>query len=143
MEWKPKRVKYKRLHKGRIYPINYNRQTTSLTFGYYGLKVLKDARLTAKQLEASRRMISRSIRKKEKMWIRCVPNISFTTKPLGIRMGKGKGLVDEKNNWVYRLQTGKMLFEIGFMSKEKAYKLLRAAAKKLPVPSIIISRKHT
>ncbi len=140
MDWKPRRVKYKRLHKGRIYPISYQTKTTSLTFGYYGLKVLKDARLSSKQLEASRRLISRNMRKKEKFWIRCIPNISLTTKPLGIRMGKGKGLVDDKSGWVYRLQAGKILFEIGFMSNVRARKLLLSAAKKLPVPSMIISR---
>jgi large subunit ribosomal protein L16 len=140
MEWKPRKVKYKRLHKGRIYPLSYQHKNTSLKFGYYGLKILKDSRLTSKQLEASRRMISRGVRKKEKMWIRCIPNISFTRKPLGIRMGKGKGLVDERNNWIYRLQAGKVLFEVGFMSKTKAKKLLLAASKKLPVSSIIIYR---
>jgi large subunit ribosomal protein L16 len=140
MEWKPKKVKYKRLHKGKIYPLTYRKQKASLAFGHYGLKVLKNARLNAKQLEASRRILSRAIRKKEKMWIRCMPNISFTTKPLGIRMGKGKGLVDEKNNWVYRLKGGTILFEVGFMSKSKAKGFITKAAKKLPVPSVIVSR---
>jgi large subunit ribosomal protein L16 len=142
MDWKPRRVKFKRLHKGRLYPITYSKSTTKICFGYYGLKILKDARFTSKQLEASRRMISRSLRKKQKMWIRCIPNISFTTKPLGIRMGKGKGTVDDKTGWVYKLQTGKILFEVGLLKKEKAKKLLLAASKKLPVPSVIISRGH-
>lgn len=135
--WYPKETKFKKSQKGRIYPLTRKSSTAKVAFGYYGLKVLKNARLTVKQLEAARRMISKHMRKKEKIWIRCRPDRPLTAKPLQIRMGKGKGAVD---SWIYRLQGGKVLFEIGYMRPQKAITILVSAGKKLPVPFIIVHR---
>jgi large subunit ribosomal protein L16 len=95
-------------------------------------------RLSAKQLEATRRMVSRHIRKKEKIWIRAFPDIPVTTKPIQIRMGKGKGAVD---HWIHKLPVGKMILEVGYMNEAKAKAVLLGAAKKLGVPCAFVNRK--
>jgi len=84
-------------------------------------------------------MISKYIRKKEKLWIRCVPDVPITAKPIQIRMGKGKGNIDY---WVYKLKAGKILFELSRMQEEKARRILQSAANKLGLPSLIIKRKY-
>lgn len=95
-------------------------------------------RLSGKQLEATRRMVSRHIRKKEKLWIRAFPDIPVTTKPIQIRMGKGKGAVD---HWIHKLPAGKMIMEIGAMPETKAKAILLGAAKKLGVACAFVNRK--
>jgi large subunit ribosomal protein L16 len=135
--WTPNKTKFKRLQKGIIKPIEFKKTSTNIYFGYFGLKALKNGRITAKQLEAARRMISKHIRKKEKLWIRNLPDIPVTAKPNEIRMGKGKGAV---SYWVTRIKAGQILFELSRMSVQKAILILKSASKKLPIPTIFTSR---
>jgi large subunit ribosomal protein L16 len=93
MSWQPQRTKFRRLCKGVLKTVSLSHSNNELKFGWYGLQSLGSARLSGKQLEATRRMVSRHIRKKEKIWIRAFPDVPVTTKPIQIRMGKGKGAV--------------------------------------------------
>ena len=134
--WIPKKTKFKKLHKGTVNAINYKPTSTRILFGLYGIKLLKSGRLKTKQLEAARRIISRFIRKKEKVWIRSLTNIQVTAKPNEIRMGKGKGSVEE---WVLRASAGKILFELSHMPRAKAFNIFNAVAKRLPLPIALIT----
>lgn len=134
----PKNSKFKRLHKGMITSIEYKKSANRLYYGVYGLQILKNGRLTVKQLNAAKQKITRVIRKKEKLWIRGFTDIPVTQKPNEIRMGKGKGSLAY---WILRVKSGSILFELSHMSRKKAFILLRSAANKLPVPSIFV--KHT
>ena len=136
--WRPQRTKFRRLSKGVLKSISYSESNNSLRFGWYGLQSLGSARLSAKQLEATRRMVSRHIRKKEKVWIRAFPDIPVTTKPIQIRMGKGKGAVD---HWIHKLPAGKIIMEIGAMPETKAKAILMGAAKKIGVACAFVNRK--
>jgi large subunit ribosomal protein L16 len=136
--WKPQRTKFRRLCKGVLKSVSFSETNNSLKFGWYGLQSLGSARLSAKQLEATRRMVSRSIRKKEKLWIRAFPDIPVTTKPIQIRMGKGKGAVD---HWIHKLPAGKIILEIGAMPEVKAKAILMSAAKKLGVACNFVNRQ--
>ncbi len=91
IKWAPKQTKFKRLQKGTLTAIEFSPTSSHLAFGQFGLQVLKAGRLTATQLEATRRMISKFVRKKETLWLRCIPTTPITAKPAQIRMGKGKG----------------------------------------------------
>lgn len=135
----PKKLKFKKFRKGRIKNKETKKTAYTLYYGFYGLKILKNARLNAQQLEATRRMISRHIRKKEHLWIRVWPDIPVTAKPKEIRMGKGKGPVDY---WVTRLKAGKILFEWGRMPLIKAKMIFYSVAKKLPTPSVLIIKNY-
>jgi len=134
----PIRTKFKKLQKGRLQAIERKKTATSLYYGIYGLKILKYSRIDSRQLEAARRLISRDLRKHEFLWIRVLPDIPVTAKPNEIRMGKGKGAV---NYWIARLKSGQTLFELTCMLPKKAYKILMAAAKKLPVPCAFLYDK--
>jgi large subunit ribosomal protein L16 len=132
-------TKFKKLQKGHLQVTEWKRTATTLYYGVYGLKVLKPCRINSKQLEAARRLISRSLRKHEFLWIRVVPDIPITSKPNEVRMGKGKGSVDY---WAARLKSGQTIFELTCMLSKKAYVILMSAAKKLPVPcAFIFSQK--
>jgi large subunit ribosomal protein L16 len=135
---KPVRTKFKKLQKGCLKIIEWKKSATMLYYGVYGIKLLKPCRLNIKQLEAARRLISRHLTKYEFLWIRATTDIPVTAKPNEIRMGKGKGNVDY---WVARFKAGHVLFELTSMLPKKAYSILIAAAKKLPVPCIFITYK--
>jgi len=135
---KPKRTKFKKLQKGYLKMVEWKKSATRLYYGIYGIKLLKPCRLNIKQLEATRRLISRHLTKYEFLWIRSATDIPVTSKPNEVRMGKGKGNIDY---WVARFKAGHVLFELTSMLPKKAYSLLIAAAKKLPVPCVFITNK--
>ena len=131
----PKKTKYRKQFKGR------NRGVASrgaaVSFGEYGLKVIDRARLTARQLEAARRAITRHIKRGGKMWIRIFPDKPITKKPLEVRQGKGKGPVEY---WVALVQPGKILFEVEGVPEALAREAFILAAAKLPVKTIFVTR---
>ena len=131
----PQKTKFKKQQKGHLSTIERKKSAVSLYYGVFGLKILKHSRLNRKQLEATRKQISRSLRKQEKLWIRALPDIPVTSKPKEIRMGKGKGAVDY---WVIKVKAGQTLFELSAMGYKKAKLILLAAAKKLSVPCAFI-----
>jgi len=133
----PQKIKFKKQQKGHISSIERKKSASYIYYGIFGLKVLKQSRLSRKQLEATRKQISRSLRKQEKLWIRALPDIPVTSKPKEIRMGKGKGAVDY---WVIKIKAGQILFELSSVGYKKAKTLLLTAAKKLAVPCAFISQ---
>ena len=125
----PAKTKYRKALKGRIKGNTGN--GFILSNGEYGLKALSAARINSKQIEAARRVISRTLNKSGKIWIKVFPNIPVSKKPIEVRMGKGKGAVEE---WVVRVKPGKLLFEVGgSVTKEIAFEAFRKASSKLPV----------
>ena len=132
----PKKVKFRRVHRG-------NRRGMSMrgnhvAFGTYGLKAVEPGWVTARQIEASRIVISRVVRKVGKMWIRIFPDKPVTARPAETRMGKGKGALD---HWVAVVKPGRVLFEIDGVSREEAEKAFRDAGHKLPVKTKIVERR--
>ena len=130
----PKKVKWRKQRKGRIYG-NENR-STALSFGEFGLKAIESERITSRQIEAARRAISRQMRRQGKIFIRVFPDIPVSSKPAEVRMGSGKGSVEL---YVFKVRPGRILFEITGAEKEVACEALRLAANKLPVKCKIIS----
>jgi len=135
--WQPKRTKFKRLHKGVVLSCQHKLPEDSIMQGVMGLRILKRGRLTVKQLEQMRRRIVtvRKKKEKQKIWFRCIPDIPVTAKPLGIRMGKGKGGI---KSWITRVPAGKVIMQINYMTKKRVQKALYLAKKMLPVPSKIV-----
>lgn len=131
----PKRVKYRKVHRGRRKGAATSGAT--LHFGEYGLKAMETAWLTARQIEAARRAMVRYMRRGGKVWIRVFADKPVTKKPLETRQGKGKGAVD---HYVAVTRRGRMLFELGGVSEELAREGLRLAAAKLPIPCKIVTR---
>ena len=131
----PKRTKYRKQQKGR----NRGLATTGnrVSFGEYGLKATGRGQLTARQIEAARRAITRKVKRGAKIWIRIFPDKPMTKKPLEVRQGKGKGNVEY---WVARIQPGRMLYEMQGVDEELARDAFRLAAAKLPVPTSFVSR---
>lgn len=131
----PKRTKFRKQHTGR------NNGTalrgSSVSFGEYGLKSVGRGRMTARQIEAARRAISRHVKRGGKIWIRVFPDKPITKKPLEVRMGKGKGSVEY---WVAQIKPGTMLFEIEGVSEELAREAFDLAAAKLPVKTTFSAR---
>ena len=132
----PKKVKFRRVHRG-------NRRGMSMrgnfvTFGSYGLKALEPGWVTARQIESSRIVISRVVRKIGKMWIRIFPDKPVTARPAETRMGKGKGSLD---HWVALVKPGRILFEIDGVSKEEAVQAFRDAGHKLPMKTKLVERR--
>ena len=131
----PKRTKFRKQHTGR------NNGTalrgSSVSFGEYGLKSVSRGRMTARQIEAARRAISRHVKRGGKIWIRIFPDKPITKKPLEVRMGKGKGSVEY---WVAQIKPGTMLFEIEGVSEELARQAFELAAAKLPVKTTFTAR---
>ena len=124
----PKRTKYRKQQKGR----NRGLATTGhkVSFGQYGLKALGRGRITARQLEAARRALTRHVKRGGKVWIRIFPDKPITQKPLEVRQGKGKGNVEY---WVAQIKPGKMLFEMDGVSQALAKEAFQLAAAKLPI----------
>jgi len=131
----PKRTKYRKQHKGR----NTGLATTGskVSFGEYGLKAITRGRITARQIEAARRSITRHVRRGGKMWIRIFPDKPISRKPLEVRMGSGKGSVEY---WVAEIHPGTMLYELQGVSEELAREAFRLAAAKLPVQTVFAYR---
>lgn len=131
----PKRTKYRKQSKGRNRGLAANGNKVS--FGEYGLKATTRGRITARQIEAARRTITRKVKRGGKVWIRIFPDKPITTKPLEVRQGKGKGNVEY---WVSVVQPGKMLYEIEGVPEDLARDAFRLAAAKLPVKTVFASR---
>lgn len=127
----PKRTKFRKVHKGRNRGIASG---TEVSFGTYGLKAVGRCRLTARQIEAARRAMSRAVKRQGKIWIRVFPDKPITEKPLEVRMGKGKGNVEY---WVALIQPGKVLYEMDGVSEEVARNAFALAAAKLDRKSVV------
>ncbi len=131
----PKRTKYRRAFKGRIKGNAKGGYTVA--FGSFGLKALEPERVTARQIEATRRAVTREMKRQGKVWIRIFPDTPVSAKPIEVRMGKGKGSVDR---WVARVQPGRILFEIDGVPDEVALEALRLGAAKLPIKTKVVRR---
>ncbi len=131
----PKRTKYRKAHKGRIH--GNAKGGTSLNFGAYGLKAQAPGRVTARQIEAARRALTRHIKRAGRVWIRIFPDVPVSTKPAEVRMGKGKG---SPEFWVCRVKPGRVLFELDGVNSTIAREALERAAAKLPIATRIVSR---
>ncbi len=131
----PKRTKYRKQQKGR----NRGLATTGnrVSFGEYGMKAVTRGRITARQIEAARRAITRKVKRGAKIWIRIFPDKPITKKPLEVRQGKGKGNVEY---WVTRVQPGRMLYEMQGVDEELAREAFRLASAKLPVQTTFVTR---
>ncbi|MAM70072.1 MAG: 50S ribosomal protein L16 [Gammaproteobacteria bacterium] len=123
----PKRTKFRKQMKGRNRGLAH--RGSAVSFGEYGLKAMDRGRLTARQIEAARRALTRHVKRGGKIWIRVFPDKPITKKPLEVRQGKGKGSVEY---WVAQIQPGRVLFEIEGVSEEMAEEAFRLAAAKLP-----------
>jgi large subunit ribosomal protein L16 len=131
----PKRTKFRKQHKGRIH--GNAKGGTSLTFGAYGLKATSPNRITARQIEAARRTITRHIKRQGKVWIRIFPDVPVSKKPLEVRQGKGKG---SPEYWACRVKPGRIMFEMDGVSENLAREALALAAEKLPIKTKFVSR---
>ena len=131
----PKRTKYRKAFKGRIKGNAKGGYTVA--FGTFGLKALEPERVTARQIEATRRAVTREMKRQGKVWIRIFPDTPVSAKPIEVRMGKGKGSVDR---WVARVQPGRILFEIDGVPDAIALEALRLGAAKLPIRTKIVRR---
>jgi large subunit ribosomal protein L16 len=132
----PKRVKYRKAHRGRLKGQAHSGNT--LVFGNYGLQAEEAVWLTAKQIEAARRVIVRYLRRGGKMWIRVFPDKPITKKPAETRMGSGKGAPDQ---WVAVVRPGRILFEIEGIREESARQALKLAGHKLPISVRFVERE--
>ena len=124
----PARTKYRKAHKGRIH--GDAKGGTGLNFGNCGMKALEPGRITARQLEAARRAITRHIRRVGRIWIRIFPDVPVSLKPAEVRMGSGKGAPD---HWVAVVKPGRILFEMSGVPENEAVEAMRLASHKLPV----------
>ncbi|MEZ5544137.1 MAG: 50S ribosomal protein L16 [Lysobacteraceae bacterium] len=131
----PKRTKYRKTHKGRNEGLSWN--GAAVSFGEYGLKATTRGQLTARQIEAARRTISRYVKRGGKLWIRVFPDKPITKKPIEVRMGNGKGNVEF---WVAPIQPGRMLYEIEGVPEDAAREAFRLAAAKLSVQTTFVTR---
>ena len=132
----PKRTKFRKQHKGRIK--GEAKGGSDLTFGTYGLKATEPERVTARQIEAARRAMTRHMKRQGRVWIRIFPDVPVTSKPTEVRMGKGKGSVDY---WACKVKPGRIMFEIDGVNEEIAREALRLAAMKLPVKTRTVVRE--
>ena len=131
----PKRTKFRKVHKGRNRGLA--QRGSKVSFGTVGLQATGRGRITARQIEAARRAMTRHIKRGGKIWIRVFPDKPITQKPLEVRMGKGKGSVEY---WVAQIQPGKMLYEMEGVSEDVAREAFRLAAAKLPVSTRVVTR---
>ena len=131
----PKRTKFRKVQKGRNRGMAHTGNKVS--FGEYGLKATGRGRVTARQIEAARRTMTRRIKRGGKIWIRVFPDKPITEKPLEVRMGKGKGAGEY---WVAEIQPGKMLYEMEGVAEDVARDAFNLAAAKLPVPTTFVNR---
>jgi large subunit ribosomal protein L16 len=132
----PKRTKFRKAHKGRIH--GDAKGGTDLNFGSYGLKAMEPDRLTARQIEAARRAISRHVKRGGRIWIRIFPDKPISQKPAEVRMGNGKG---NPEYYVAEIQPGKVLYEINGVPEELAREAFRLASAKLPLKTTFVARQ--
>ena len=132
----PKRTKFRKMHKGRIR--GEAKGGSDLNFGTYGLKAIEPERVTARQIEAARRAMTRHMKRQGRVWIRIFPDTPVTAKPIEVRMGKGKGSVDF---WAAKVKPGRIMFEIDGVSEGVAMEALRLAAMKLPLKTRVVVRE--
>ncbi|MEO0792694.1 MAG: 50S ribosomal protein L16 [Pseudomonadota bacterium] len=131
----PKRTKFRKAHKGRIH--GTAKGGTALNFGSHGLKAVEPERITARQIEAARRAITRHMKRAGRVWIRIFPDLPVSSKPAEVRMGKGKGSPDF---WAARVHPGRIMFELDGVPDDIAREALRLGAAKLPIKTRIITR---
>jgi large subunit ribosomal protein L16 len=131
----PTRTKFRKAHKGRIHGVATS--GIDLAFGQYGLKAVEPERVTARQLEAARRALTRHMKRSGQVWIRIFPDVPVTKKPLEVRMGSGKGGVEL---WVCRVKPGRILFEVDGVPMQTAREALGLAAAKLPIKTRFVAR---
>lgn len=131
----PKKTKYRKMHKGRIHGNAKGGYT--LNFGQFGLKALEPERVTARQIEAARRAISRHVKRVGRLWIRIFPDLPVTAKPAEVRMGSGKGSVEY---WAARVQPGRIMFELDGVTEEVARGAFERASAKLPIKTKFVRR---
>lgn len=131
----PKRTKYRKAHKGRIR--GQATGGTDLNFGAYGLKTVEPERITARQIEAARRAISRHMKRVGRLWIRIFPDVPISRKPAEVRMGSGKGTPEY---WVAKVKPGRVLFELDGVPEQVAREAFELASAKLPVRTRFVSR---
>ena len=131
----PMRTKFRKAHKGRIKGAATSGAT--LSFGHFGLKAMEPDRLTARQIEAARRALTRHMKRAGRVWIRIYPDVPVSKKPLEVRMGSGKGAPEY---WVVRIKPGRILFEIDGVTSQVAREALDLAAAKLPIRTRFIER---
>ncbi|MGM0525737.1 50S ribosomal protein L16 [Idiomarina seosinensis] len=131
----PKRTKFRKVHTGRNRGLAQSGNKVS--FGSFGLKATDRGRMTARQIEAGRRAMTRHVKRQGKIWIRVFPDKPITKKPLEVRMGKGKGNVEY---WVAQIQPGRVLYEMDGVSEELAREAFRLAARKLPFKTTFVTR---
>jgi|TARA_B100000700_G_scaffold61449_1_gene67343 large subunit ribosomal protein L16 len=131
----PKRTKYRKAHKGRIH--GNAKGGAALNFGAYGLKALTPARITARQIEAARRAMTRHMKRQGRVWIRIFPDIPVSSKPAEVRQGKGKG---NPEFWVARVKPGRMMFELDGVTESVARTALELASAKLPNQTKFVQR---
>jgi large subunit ribosomal protein L16 len=132
----PKRTKFRKQQKGRNRGLAI--AGSRVDFGVYGLKAIDRGRISSRQIEAARRAINRYIKRGGKIWIRIFPDVPVTTKPIEVRMGKGKGNVD---HWVAKIQPGRVLYEMEGVPEDVAREAFRLASAKLPVRTTFVTRK--
>ena len=131
----PKRTKFRKAHKGRIH--GAAKGGTSLNFGAFGLKAMEPARITARQIEAARRAITRHMKRVGKVWILIFPDVPVSRKPAEVRMGSGKGTPEY---WVCRVHPGRIMFELDGVPKQLAQEAFMLASAKLPIKTRMVSR---
>lgn len=131
----PKRTKYRKAHKGRIH--GKAKGGTALNFGAYGLKAIAPGRVSARQIEAARRSITRRMKRVGKLWIRVFPDVPVSSKPAEVRQGKGKGSPEW---WAVRVKPGRIMFELDGVSQDMAREAFRLASAKLPISTRFVSR---
>ena len=131
----PKRLKFRKQFKGRNRGLA--KGGTEVSFGEYGLQAVESGRMTARQIEAARRAMTRHVKRQGKIWIRVFPDKPITNKPLEVRMGKGKGSVEY---WVAEIQPGKVLYEMEGVPEELAREAFDLAARKLPFKTTFVTR---
>lgn len=131
----PKRTKYRKQHKGRVKGMA--KGGTDINFGSYGLKATTPGRVTARQIEAARRAITRHIKRAGRVWIRVFPDVPVSQKPAEVRMGKGKG---SPEFWMCRVKPGRVMFELDGVEQDIARRAFELAASKLPVQTRFVTR---
>ncbi|HVP85646.1 MAG TPA: 50S ribosomal protein L16 [Rhizomicrobium sp.] len=133
----PKRTKFRKQHKGRIH--GAAKGGTLLNFGEYGLKATEPERITAREIEAARRAITRHMKRAGRVWIRVFPDVPVSKKPAEVRMGSGKGAPEY---WVARIKPGRILFEVDGVDVETAKEAMRLGAAKLSIATRFVARMH-
>jgi large subunit ribosomal protein L16 len=132
----PKRTKYRKAHKGRVHGLA--KGGTTLNFGAFGMKAHEPGRITARQIEAARRAITRHIRRVGRVWIRIFPDVPVSSKPAEVRMGSGKG---SPEFWICRVKPGRIMFELDGVSPDVAREAFALADAKLPIATRFVTRR--